>query len=154
MLKIYQWFSKILPISMPYKLVLVLCSLIAFVLKLEHETWGGDTYITHVVPTNLWIGPTKLTLIQLGAMFAPCVRTDITLSLRSGLYVSYTEMGLGCCEIPGRGAGEILCDIYTLCMHVGHLYFHMHLLISLTVHVRFLLPILFKLARNDNREGM
>ncbi|KAF6024407.1 hypothetical protein EB796_017319 [Bugula neritina] len=68
-------------------------------------TWGGKKDITYKEPTNLLIGPSESALIQLGAIFAPCIRQDKLLSLRVAQHKAELKEGLGCCEVYGSGAG-------------------------------------------------
>lgn len=57
-------------------------------------------------PTNVWIGPTSTMLVQLGAVFPPCLRKDVLITLRFAKYYGHEAAGLGCCEIAGSGAGQ------------------------------------------------
>ena len=73
---------------------------------IEYETWGGLKEISYENPTNVWIGPSSHMLVQLGAMFPPCLRKDVLITLRSAKLYGHEASGLGCCEIAGSGAGK------------------------------------------------
>lgn len=54
------------------------------------------TAITYYRGVNLWIGPTASNLIQFGAKFTPCMRTDFGIRRRNSIL--YDPDNLGCCR--------------------------------------------------------
>lgn len=75
----------------------------------EQDTWGGYQEVMHYEESNLWIGPSVHNMTRLGAMFAPCVRPDQMIGSKLARYKAITKANsLGCCEITGIGAGQML----------------------------------------------
>ena len=64
----------------------------------EFPTLNGTTpdNLTYYRSVNLWIGPTATNLIQFGAKFTPCMRTDFGIRRRNA--VLYNPDLLGCCR--------------------------------------------------------
>lgn len=52
--------------------------------------------ITYYKGVNLWIGPSASSLIQFGAKFTPCMRTDFGIRRRNSIL--YNPDNLGCCR--------------------------------------------------------
>ena len=50
---------------------------------------------------NIWIGPSQLSLIQLGAKFTPCMRNDFGITTRNARVYIDEETDFGCCENQG-----------------------------------------------------
>jgi len=73
-----------------------------------HDTPGGKAEVVHRDSQNIWLGPSHHNLIKLGTMFGPCMRMDKSITIQIATYAHmnpYSE--LGCCEIHGKGAGNI-----------------------------------------------
>ncbi len=65
-------------------------------------TLNGTTpaNITYFRGVNLWIGPPASILIQFGAKFTPCMRTDFGIRRRNAIL--YDPDKLGCCRNEGN----------------------------------------------------
>ena len=57
----------------------------------------GNASTTFYRSVNLWIGPSPLRLIEVGARFTPCMRTDFGIQRRIS-NAAFREGSLGCCS--------------------------------------------------------
>lgn len=57
--------------------------------------------ISYYRAVNLWIGPSPLNLIQLGAKFTPCMRRDFGILRRNGRIYVNDQSNFGCCQNQG-----------------------------------------------------
>lgn len=58
---------------------------------------SGNASVTFYEAANLWIGPSPVRLIEVGARFTPCMRTDFGIRLRISTAAAREEP-LGCCK--------------------------------------------------------
>ena len=72
---------------------------------IDQLTWAGTQEIGYYKTPNIWIGPQQEKLVNLGAMFAPCMRAEKFLVAEITNYQLQTE--LGCCIAAGVGTGTI-----------------------------------------------
>lgn len=56
---------------------------------------NGTEEVTYFRSVNLWIGPTPLHMIEIGAKFTPCMRTDFGIRRRNAMLRDQSP--LGCC---------------------------------------------------------
>ncbi len=54
--------------------------------------------VTYFRSINLWIGPSPLDLIRLGAKFTPCMRRDFGIQRRNAFIYTDNEDTIGCCQ--------------------------------------------------------
>ncbi|XP_031549583.1 inactive rhomboid protein 1-like [Actinia tenebrosa] len=71
--------------------------------RLETLTFRGPTVINHTEYPNPWYGPSERSLVQLGALFPPCMRTEHRYNYQfatswSNIQLRLGREKLGCCE--------------------------------------------------------
>ena len=59
---------------------------------------NGTQNVTFYRSVNLWIGPSPRDLIEYGAKFTPCMRTDFGIRRRIATFRDMEENRLGCCQ--------------------------------------------------------
>ncbi|XP_045189590.2 uncharacterized protein LOC123546962 isoform X2 [Mercenaria mercenaria] len=105
---------------------IVICGLYGFTfigvepkltLESDIQTFMGMETVHKWTAPNVWIGPSERNLIGLGAVFAPCMRTDIQLQLEQSQQNYSTDAPLGCCEVATRNVAgtttESECELLT-----------------------------------------
>ncbi|XP_071169701.1 uncharacterized protein [Mytilus edulis] len=76
---------------------------------------GAETVHKWVIP-NLWIGPSDVYITSVGAFFAPCLRDDIELQIKTLEQNYSTTETLGCCEMASRNTAATTTQ--TECQHL------------------------------------
>ncbi|XP_060585280.1 inactive rhomboid protein 1-like [Ruditapes philippinarum] len=81
------------------------------------QTFMGMETIHKWTAPNVWIGPSEKSLIGVGGVFAPCMRTDLQLQFEQSKQNYSTDTPLGCCEVSTRNVAgtttQAECDNLT-----------------------------------------
>ncbi|KAJ8317407.1 hypothetical protein KUTeg_005311 [Tegillarca granosa] len=66
------------------------------------KTFLGTETVHKWVRPNIWIGPSEVYMISVGATFSPCMREDIGIIIDSTKMNYSVDTRLGCCEVASR----------------------------------------------------